>query len=221
MVEISIASLHLASRAEMVATARPKLSGIRKAAVRNADVDEYGLMGDTIVDTEHHGGVDQAVYVYALDDYAWWSEQLGRELAPGTFGENLTVDTLGASWDELNVGDRYVFGDVDLEVTSPRIPCDTFSAHMLEDGWMRRFRDARRPGVYCRVLNGGPLATGDVGQRLAYAEPTHSVLESQDLFYGSIADHDDDFIARALAGPLHGKTRAQLVAEMARRAARG
>lgn len=205
----------------MVATARPKLSGIRKAAVRNVDLDEFGLVGDTIVDTEHHGGADQAVYVYAADDYAWWSEQLGRELAPGTFGENITVDTLGAPWAEINVGDIYAFGQVELQVTSPRIPCDTFTAHMQETDWIRRFRDARRPGMYCRVLAGGGLTVGDAGIRRSYSDPTHTVLESQDLFYDSIDDYDDAFITRALAGPMHANVRASLVAEMARRAARG
>ena len=221
MTDITIMSLHLAARPEMVATARPKLSGIRKASVRNADIDEFGLMGDTIVDTEHHGGADQAVYVYGADDFAWWSEQLGRELAPGTFGENVTVDSLGAEWPDINVGDIYTFGDVELQVTSPRIPCDTFTAHMHETDWMRRFRDARRPGVYCRVLSGGPIAVGAVGERRGYTDPTLSVLEAQDLFYDSVANRDDAFIERALAGPMHSKERAQLVAEMARRAARG
>jgi len=190
MTDITIMSLHLAARPEMVATARPKLSGIRKASVRNADIDEFGLMGDTIVDT-------------------------------GTFGENVTVDSLGADWPDINVGDIYTFGNVELQVTSPRIPCDTFTAHMHETDWIRRFRDARRPGVYCRVLSGGPIAVGAVGERRSYTDPTLSVLEAQDLFYDSVANRDDAFIERALAGPMHSKERAQLVAEMARRAARG
>ena len=221
MGEITITSLHVASRPQMVPTSRPKMSGIRKAAVRNADIDEFGLVGDTIVDTEHHGGADQAVYVYSAEDYVWWSEQLRRELSPGTFGENITVDTLGAAWDDINVGDIYTFGETELQVTSPRIPCDTFTAHMLENDWIRRFRDARRPGVYCRVLCAGPVVVGDRGTRRGYDDPTHSVLESQDLFYGSVADHDDAFIERALAGPMHAKERASLVAERSRRAARG
>lgn len=221
MTDVTILSLHLAARPELVSTARPKLSGIRKASVRNADVDQFGIMGDTIVDTEHHGGADQAVYMYGADDYAWWSEQLGRELAPGTFGENITVASLGAAWPDINVGDVYAFGDVELQVTSPRIPCDTFTAHMQETDWNRRFRDARRPGIYCRVLSGGALAVGDAGTRRAYTDPTHSVLESQDLFYDSVANRDDAFITRALAGPMHTKERAKLVGEMARRAARG
>jgi MOSC domain-containing protein YiiM len=41
-----------------------------------------GLAEDTICDTENHGGVDQAVYLYGTDDYAWWEGELGRPLAP-------------------------------------------------------------------------------------------------------------------------------------------
>src|SRR3978361_2491008 len=49
------------------------------------------LAGDDQADRRVHGGPDKAVYAYAVEDYAWWSGQLDHDLAPGTFGENLTV----------------------------------------------------------------------------------------------------------------------------------
>lgn len=68
------------------------ITGIFKLPTQDAVfVSPEGLAGDTICDTENHGGLDQAVYVYGTEDYAWWSRQLGQELAPGTFGENLTL----------------------------------------------------------------------------------------------------------------------------------
>ena len=36
------------------------------------------LAGDDQGDRRVHGGPDRALYAYASDDYAWWSEQLGR-----------------------------------------------------------------------------------------------------------------------------------------------
>src|SRR4051794_29724295 len=49
------------------------------------------LAGDRQADLRVHGGPDKAVYAYAEEDYRWWSEQVGRALEPGTFGENLTM----------------------------------------------------------------------------------------------------------------------------------
>jgi len=84
-------------------------------------VGALGLTGDAVCDTKNHGGPDQAVYLYGTPDYAWWAAELGAELEPGTFGENLTIAGLesAAAW----VGDRLRIGDVLLEVTAPRIPC--------------------------------------------------------------------------------------------------
>ena len=89
-----------------------------------------GLIGDFIGDVKNHGGNDQAVYVYATEDYAWWAGQLGRDLVPGQFGENLTtsgVDVGGAVIGEVwHVGD----GDLVLQPTFGRIPCSTFQHRM-------------------------------------------------------------------------------------------
>ena len=49
------------------------------------------LAGDECADKENHGGPDQALYVYAREDLDWWTEQLGRELRNGLFGENVTT----------------------------------------------------------------------------------------------------------------------------------
>lgn len=39
-----------------------------------------GLDGDHVCDTEHHGGVHQAVYAYAEEDACAWSAELNRDL---------------------------------------------------------------------------------------------------------------------------------------------
>ena len=56
---------------------------------------ELGISGDAVVDSEHHGGVDQAVYAYSADDYDWWAGELGRQLSDagtGAFGfDGVTV----------------------------------------------------------------------------------------------------------------------------------
>ena len=84
-------------------------TGIYKLPVAGpVQVTADGLADDAIVDTRNHGGPDQAVYVYGGADYAWWSAELGRELAPGTFGENLTISDLESA--PLAIGDRLHVG---------------------------------------------------------------------------------------------------------------
>ncbi|HST85532.1 MAG TPA: MOSC domain-containing protein, partial [Kineosporiaceae bacterium] len=58
-----------------------------------------GLAGDVQCNRKYHGGRDAAVYAYADEDAAWWATELGREITPGLFGENLRtsgIDVTGA-----------------------------------------------------------------------------------------------------------------------------
>lgn len=104
-------------------------TGIYKVPAREpVRVTRDGLAGDEISDKVNHGGPDQAVYVYGVPDYEWWSYELGREFAPGTFGENLTISGLESA--RFSIGDRLRVGSVVLEVTAPRIPCVTLAARM-------------------------------------------------------------------------------------------
>lgn len=161
-----------------------------------------GLAGDGVGDTRHHGGPDQAVYAYGTPDYAWWETELGRPLPPGTFGENLTIEGLESA--ALAIGDRLVAAGVTLEVTSPRIPCATLAARMDDAGFIRRFRDARRPGVYLRVLEPGTIGEGDA-VRLERAAGSLSVLDLQDLHYDKKAPAT--VLERALNEPIDIRTR--------------
>lgn len=144
-------------------------------------VTSLGLMGDTICDTENHGGVDQAVYVYSTADYDWWSQALGKELTPGTFGENMTITQLESA--SVHIGDRLQIGSVVLEVTSPRIPCATLAARMGDPTFVKRFRHAERPGLYCRVVQEGYVQAGNTVLFQLGTSKTVSVIELFRDFY--------------------------------------
>ena len=131
-----------------------------------------GLAGDVVWDTEHHGGDDQAVYAYAREQYDVWEGLLGRSLAPGTFGENLT--TAGVDVDGAVVGERWRVGpELELQVSCPRIPCATFAVRMGEPRWVRRFTEHGASGTYLRVLRPGPVRAGDAVEVLD--RPAHGV----------------------------------------------
>jgi MOSC domain-containing protein YiiM len=126
-----------------------------------------GVEGDAVLDTKNHGGPDQAVYLYGQPDYDFFARELGRDLPPGLFGENLTI--AGLESQTIHVGDRFEIGDVLLEATSPRIPCATFAARMGDPLWVKRFQHARRPGVYVRVLRHGPVEAGMLVRHVPFA----------------------------------------------------
>jgi len=140
-----------------------------------------GLMGDAIIDVENHGGVDQAVYVYGVPDYDWWSNELQQDLKPGTFGENLTISDLESA--TLCIGDRLFIGSVILEVTAPRIPCVTLATRMGDPQFVKQFVKAQRYGAYCRVIQTGHVQQGDLVTLTAYAGTRLSINKLADAFY--------------------------------------
>jgi MOSC domain-containing protein YiiM len=181
-------------------------TGIRKRPADGAVfIGADSVAGDTISDRKHHGGADQVVYAYSADDYAWWSEQLGHELEPGTFGENLTIEGLPT---DMNVGDRLLIGEVLLEATAPRIPCSTLAAQMQDAGFGMAFRRAERPGIYFRVLNEGEVSAGDAVTCIDNPAPIVSILELYRLAYN--LRPDPDTLERYLEAPLAERTRASI-----------
>lgn len=198
---------------------RSGVTGIFKRPSRGpVELTASGLVGDAICDTENHGGPDQAVYVFGSPDYEWWSENLGRALPPGTFGENLTIagfESAGA-----NIGDSLRIGaEVVLEVTAPRIPCVTLAARMGDPAFLRRFRWAERPGVYCRVLEEGRVEVGDSVTLQRYRG---EIVTATEVFRNSFEpDGSEGTIRRHLAAPIAVRARVekekQLEEAMARR----
>ncbi len=161
-------------------------------------VTKLGLEDDVIVSKKHHGGPDQAVYIYGMLDYEWWSKELGREMPPGTFGENLTISDLESA--RFDIGDTLSTGDATLQVTAPRIPCSTFAARMDDPLWVKRFRQAERPGLYCRVLQEGFVKTGDNVSVEKYRGETISVLEMYRDYYEK--DKSRETLLRHLNAPI-------------------
>ncbi|MGI8650466.1 MAG: MOSC domain-containing protein [Rubrobacter sp.] len=199
---MELVSVNVGASRAIAGAGKSGFTGIFKEPQSEAvSVGKLGLSGDTISDTENHGGPDQAIHVYGVPDYEWWSGELGRELEPGTFGENLTVSGFRSA--SMNVGDKLLIEDVVLEITGPRIPCATISARMNDRLFVKKFRFAERPGVYCRVLCGGEVWSGQEVLLEPYSgevEPPLSVIESFREFFGP--DHSEATLRRHLASPI-------------------
>lgn len=139
-------------------------------------VHRLGLHGDIQASRIHHGGEDQAIYAYSQSDADYWANELQRDLPPGIFGENLRVSGIEATG--AVIGERWKIGlDVELEVTSPRVPCAAFQRRMAEPQWVKRFTDAGRVGTYLRVIRTGTIRAGDHIHRLYV--PKHGITIGQ------------------------------------------
>jgi len=117
------------------------------------------LEGDHQVDKRVHGGDAKAVYAYAREDYEWWEAELGRDLPPGAFGENLTLEGIEVSG--APAGERWRVGGSLLEVTEPRQPCFKLGVKMDSLRFLKQFTAANRPGTYLRIVEEGEVAAGD------------------------------------------------------------
>jgi MOSC domain-containing protein YiiM len=139
---------------------RPLMSAIGKAPISGrVRVEGVNVAGDDQADRRVHGGPDKAVYAYASEDTAFWSDELGRSLGPGAFGENLTTSGLEVSG--AVVGERWRIGTVELEVCQPRLPCNKLALRLGEPLMVKRFAQASRPGAYLRIVVEGSLGAGD------------------------------------------------------------
>src|SRR5881394_821718 len=129
--------------------------------VRRLNID-----GDGQGDLAGHGGEHRAVFVYQIESYRYWQEQLGRDdFTYGQFGENFTVE--GLDDDEVCIGDRFRIGGAVFEVTQPRVTCYRVGIRMDEPRMPALLVSHRRPGFYTRVLEEGDVRSGDDVTRIA------------------------------------------------------
>ena len=176
-------------------------------------ISSLGIKEDFIASKKHHGGPDQAIYVYGTTDYDWWSTELGRDLYPGTFGENLDITELESA--QFNIGDRLLIGSVILEVSAPRIPCGTLAARMEDPQFVKRFRHAERPGFYCRVLQEGTVEMGNDVKIERYEKETVSVIQIFRDYYDK--DKSEETIRKQLNAPIAIRLRTALEEDLQKR----
>ena len=151
---------------------RPDRSGIDKKPVAGrVAVHPLGLDGDVQVNKRHHGGEGQAVYAYAQEDAAWWEAELGRDLPPGRFGENLR--TAGLDLVHAVIGERWSVGTALLQVTAWRTPCANFARYWGIPDLVKWFAAHGATGAYLRVLVPGELGAGDAVE--VHDRPDHGI----------------------------------------------
>ena len=163
------------------------------AMVRRLNID-----GDGQGDLAGHGGEQRAVFVYQVESYRYWQDQLGRaDFSHGQFGENFTVQ--GLADDEVCIGDRYRIGDAVFEVSQPRVTCYRVGMRLDDPRIPALLVSHHRPGFYFRVLAEGAVEAGQEVIKLASGPEGMTVAEADGLLY--LPGHPRQQVLRALRIP--------------------
>ena len=111
---------------------------------------DWGLVGDA-----HAGHWHRQVSLLSADKIAAFNAK-GANVQPGAFGENLVVE--GLDFRAMPVGTRLRCGQALLEITQIGKECHSHCAiyHRMGECIMPH------EGVFAKVLEGGPVAVGDV-----------------------------------------------------------
>jgi len=161
--------------------------------VRRLNID-----GDGQGDLAGHGGEHRAVFVYQIESYRYWQQQLGRDdFSYGQFGENFTV--AGLPDDQVCIGDRYRIGAAVFEVTQPRVTCYRVGIRMGDPRIPALLVSHHRPGFYLRVLREGAVQAGDDIIKIASGPEGMTVTEIDALLY--LPGHPRERVRRALRIP--------------------
>jgi MOSC domain-containing protein YiiM/ferredoxin-NADP reductase len=158
-------------------------------------VGRLNLDGDGQGDLAGHGGEQRAVFVYQIESYRYWQDQLNRtDFVHGQFGENFTIE--GLPDDAVCIGDRYRIGRALFEITQPRVTCYRVGIRMNEPRMPALLTSRGRPGFYFRVLQEGEVGAGDEIEKVGEAQERMTVAEINALLYSP--NHARDRLERAL-----------------------
>lgn len=161
-------------------------------------VRRLNLEGDGQGDLAGHGGEHRAVFVYQIESYRYWQDQLKRPEFGGSsfgqFGENFTIE--GLPDDVVCIGDRYRIGSALFEVTQPRVTCYRVGIRTNEPRMPALLTSSGRPGFYFRVLEEGEVGAGDEIVKVEEATERMTIAAINALLYSP--NHSRDLLERAL-----------------------
>ena len=148
------------------------------------------VLKDTVIDREHHAGINKACYLFASDHYPYW-----RKLYPelewdwGMFGENITLEGLDES--KIRIGDIYNIGSALVQVSQPREPCYKLGVRFSNTKILKQFIDYGYSGTYVRILEEGFVKKED---QLMLVEKSKNSLTVKECFQIILSKEKDPII---------------------------
>lgn len=173
--KMKILSLQVGAPKQYDWNGRSIQSSMLKTAVSSLKVSLTNVEGDRFSNPQFHGTPDSVVYVMSKDTYTEMNNKLGLQLQPGQLGENVTVDTLDEQ--HIEIGDIYQIGEVVMEATGPRIPCEKINFVTQNANGQMAFVEIQRPGVYFKIIETGEINSADQLQPLKKSGSGLSVSE--------------------------------------------
>lgn len=140
--------------------------GVPKLPVEQAEVTLEGLVGDRQKNLKYHGGPDRAICLWSAEIIDQLQAE-GHPIAPGSSGENLTIE--GLAWDKIAIGTQLQIGDPDssnpvlIEITDYAQPCRTIAKYFTGRKY-GRISQKRNPGtsrLYAKVKTQGVVQVND------------------------------------------------------------
>lgn len=159
-------------------------------------VDRLNIDGDGQADLRVHGGFDKAVYAYSAGHWPWWEAEHHLPCMPGTFGENLTLESGDET--EIHIGDRFAWGDVELEVAQPRAPCFKFAIHTRRPDGPGLMTTSGRCGFYLRVTKEGMAPMDGHALERVFTSDGASVREA---FFAVLGEAPTESLHQVLMSP--------------------
>ena len=142
--------------------------GVPKRPIPAGVVTSLGVSGDKQAHPLIHGGPRQAILLITSEGIDELKEQ-GFPLYHGALGENLS--TIGLNRRSVRIGQRYRVGEVLLEITKLRAPCETLTPYGtgIQQAVYDQEVKAGNPasprwglsGFYASVLRAGTIHPGD------------------------------------------------------------
>jgi MOSC domain-containing protein YiiM len=162
-------------------------SAIGKKRVTQSLLSKESFHGDGVAATEFHGGPDRAVCFYPTEHYSKWSVEFGKELAPPTFGENISAP--GMLEADIYIGDTYKLGEAVIQVTQGRIPCSKISKNNQIDTLLKRVVETGYTGYFFRVLQEGMVYEDSDIILLERIQNNFSILRANEIYFHQRKDY--------------------------------
>jgi MOSC domain-containing protein YiiM len=172
----------------------------------SVEVSKLGIIGDEQIDKRFHGGIDKAIHIGSNLHFERFKEQNDTQIDKLAFGCNVFIDSIDEK--DINAGDIYSIGDIEVQVTQPRQPCWKIGAIFGKTA-SRYIVKNYATGWYIKVLKSGTLnidtpmilqeRLSDISvydmSRYLYKTPCEEKVVKQILSYNFIAQaYKDDLL---------------------------
>jgi len=164
MTKIDIISINILGKSDVIVADHQSVKTAYCKVPIESESLELGMTsfaGDMVQDKKHHGGNDKAICCYNSDHFIKWRNELGFDLGPAAFGENLTLRGESALERNVFIGDRYQLGEAIVEVSEPRGPCYVIGIRYNYKQFPVLLQKSGLTGYYLRTIKPGLVKRTD------------------------------------------------------------